>query len=412
MKKIIALTLSLLLIFAVVPASLSASAAEETVQLVGSDIKVFWTQKTTSYSTPTITVGDYNNDGYIAKITGCTGTGKMLMITIPSTVFDLNLTKISYTLSSASGSVNSRSYNMYLTKSGANSGSGYGYQSGSFTSNDTDLCVVNTWQEISTTGKTYNFDLTSDKYASVLTNKLNYLCIPVASNTSDGTIYINSISYTYKSSTEYDVTIDDTATKIAEGEDFTFPDTADLYVGEGTIYQAGDTITVNSECTFKSYDLNLTMQTGAAIRLNIENGIRYSTDVDKDVVAALKEAGATISFGTIIAPENKITDEFTHEDVNIDVEYKVDIGGVYNPNGFVGSIIRIKDANVNQKYVGRGYAKVTVGEVTKTVYATQSDNSRSVAYIAKAYQEANYNGDSLGDETKAIVNAWAAAYQA
>ena len=77
-------------------------------------------------------------------------------------------------------------------------------------------------------------------------------------------------------------------------------------------------------------------------------------------------------------------------------------------SGFVGSIVKIKQGNLNRKFVGRGYATITLGDFSKTIYADYSnynisDNTRTICEIAVAIRNSqNYN--SLGTDAKRIVD--------
>ena len=152
------------------------------------------------------------------------------------------------------------------------------------------------------------------------------------------------------------------------------------------------------------------MKSGAAIRLNEQNGIRFYTTVDTEKLADLKKVeGNVVELGTLIAPADLVTGELTHsigEDNYVDVKYQNDEW--FEENTFVGSIVGIKPGNIGRKFIGRGYIKVTNGEEVTYYYATQNDNERSLKSIATSYQGTDdYN--SKTDEVKELVDTWASA---
>ena len=168
------------------------------------------------------------------------------------------------------------------------------------------------------------------------------------------------------------------------------------------------------------YAVNVMMSYGASIRLNNENGIRFYTNVDKQRIAELQANGATVELGTIIAPKDLISGEFTHEDENIDVKYTaVNSDGSFKYyedssgwSGVVGSIVRIKDTNISRDFVGRGYVKVTDGENTYISYADYYDsnttnNTRSMKYVASALRNDTSNYERLNEALKKLVDGWA-----
>ena len=173
------------------------------------------------------------------------------------------------------------------------------------------------------------------------------------------------------------------------------------------------------------YAVNAIMSYGAAIRLDGTSGIRFHTNVDKQRIAELQANGATVELGTIIAPKDQISGEFTHDDEHIDVKYEAkNSDGSFKyyedgrgRSGVVGSIVEIKDENIAQSFVGRGYVKVTVGENSYISYADYYDgktanNTRSLQYVASALKKDAANYDVLIDERKKFVDNWAAGMPA
>ena len=137
---------------------------------------------------------------------------------------------------------------------------------------------------------------------------------------------------------------------------------------------------------------------------------------DLELIESLIDKGVEIEMGTLISPENLLeNDELTHNLDNstsikfIDVKYTA-IGNYFVENGkkyIVGSIINIKEANINRFFVGRGYITVKIGTNSKTVYADYYDNdiknnSRSIAYISYMLKNSSEYG-YLSTEHKEIV---------
>ena len=154
----------------------------------------------------------------------------------------------------------------------------------------------------------------------------------------------------------------------------------------------------------------VTMKSGAAIRLNNQNGIRFYTTVDTEKLEDLKAVeGNVVELGTLIAPADLVTGELTHEigaDNYVDVPYTAD--EYFEDTTFVGSIVGIKPGNIGRKFIGRGYIKVTNGDDVTYYYATQNDNARSLKSVAAVYQGTDgYNSNT--EEIKELVDGWALA---
>ncbi len=181
-------------------------------------------------------------------------------------------------------------------------------------------------------------------------------------------------------------------------------------------------------------DIDISMQTGAAIRLNVTNGIRFYTQVDADKIASLIADGYTVEMGTLIAPADLLTDkELTFESgvSCLDVEYiakDTDDNFIYydGENTIVGSIVEIKETstswskisgNITRPFVGRGYVKLTKDGETTIKYAEYANgdianNSRSLQYISYKYaNDSSSSYPSLNEIYKALVDKWAAAVQ-
>lgn len=209
--------------------------------------------------------------------------------------------------------------------------------------------------------------------------------------------------------------------RVASGSIVALPDnSADdivAYTDGSKYYAFGDTITVNSDIALTSVSLAFSMQFGASMRYNDSTGIRFYSAVNTDLIDALRESGADISMGTLISKKTIIGDQdFTTEMTGqyVDVKYKsLNWFTDSEFKGMVGSILNIKDSNVNSEFVGRGYITIKFGDAQKTIYAKYvdddiSNHSRSICYIANKIMIYDY--DSLSDVNKAIVKKYADLY--
>lgn len=226
--------------------------------------------------------------------------------------------------------------------------------------------------------------------------------------------------------TSYKVTIDGTEVAYS-GTEFTFPvSTATNFIAytDGTnYYDANAKISVTSNKAFTTVALGtFKMLEGASVRLGNVSGIRFYTSIDKDKINSIRSMG-TIQLGTLIAPLDFLTGarlEFGLDtDKYVDVEYNAPSFYTEARTGFeglVGSLINIRDKNITREFVGRGYAVVTVGSITKVIYADYynndiANNARSIAYIANAFQKTS-DYETISSDLKSLIDKWAAEYVA
>ena len=148
----------------------------------------------------------------------------------------------------------------------------------------------------------------------------------------------------------------------------------------------------------------------AQLRVGNSNGIRFTTLVDADKVAAAKAAGYTVTLGTIVAPVDLTSGEMTFES---GVSQYIDIvadGYFKNESGKVaGSIVSIKAANIKRNFIARGYVKLTKNDETTVYYATQPNAGRSLKTVALACVADSSFFGKLNDAQKTQVTAWANA---
>jgi hypothetical protein len=165
----------------------------------------------------------------------------------------------------------------------------------------------------------------------------------------------------------------------------------------------------------------LVMEKGASVRLDGNNGIRFTTLVDTDVVAALEEKYAEVSYGTFIMPKDYIATygELTLENLFGDeavycwggkVEGKTQIlhrksllteEYADGYHAFKYSIVNIHDSNLTRQFVGLGYIECVDSDGEKTYILASyaggdvEKTARSVAYVAQKEVETNGEGAEI-----------------
>jgi hypothetical protein len=86
---------------------------------------------------------------------------------------------------------------------------------------------------------------------------------------------------------------------------------------------------------------------------------------------------------------------------------------------FRGSIVSIIESNsynpisgnLNRKFIGRGYAKITKDECSTIVYADYDDNVRSISEISYKYRDDELSDYCfLSDDIRAFIDKWADFY--
>ena len=218
----------------------------------------------------------------------------------------------------------------------------------------------------------------------------------------------------------YNVYIDgEVDTTVEEGTTYVFPEVADSgfvgFINEGTVYASNDTIDVYGDLYFESLYLDLSMKTGASFRLSKPTGIRFYTNIDEEQLAVLEALGMSVQLGTVVAP----IDHLDGNDLTFDIEKTYTTIAFNTRNwyketdfsGFVGSIVNIKDENLNRKFVGRGYATITFGDFEKTIYADYSveDNARSICYIANMLKNDTVY-ETLSTDLQEVVDSFASKF--
>lgn len=214
----------------------------------------------------------------------------------------------------------------------------------------------------------------------------------------------------------YTVTVDGTPTSVTEGSTYTFGDNAQGYYDttNSVAYASGETITVNSNITVTSINLNVAMQKGASVRLATPTGLRFQTVItsgnDIAVLDILNKdfvtTGTLITTFDLFSANGNVLDKdskYTNLDIANSGWYNDEVGK------FCGSIIKIKTGNYEKKFVGVGYATITYHNGDKySIYAdvNETDNARSIYYVANAVKDAGYKNCDAAQ--KAIIDKYLA----
>lgn len=161
---------------------------------------------------------------------------------------------------------------------------------------------------------------------------------------------------------------------------------------------ASKKVTVNSDITVTSINLNVAMQKGASVRLATPTGLRFQTVITSGNDIAVSDIlnKDFVTTGTLIttfdlfsANGNKLDkdSQYTKLDIANSGWYGDEVGK------FCGSIIKINKDNYEKKFVGVGYATITYNNgKTLSIYANvnEADNARSIYYVANAVKDAGY----------------------
>lgn len=152
-----------------------------------------------------------------------------------------------------------------------------------------------------------------------------------------------------------------------------------------------------------------TMVKGASVRISEPTGIRFRAQCDPvvlDVIRRVADVTVTqnsepseddievpnVTFGTIIAPAQFITGDFTKDTENYTVgdgvQPFVDVVSDGNFKGvdgqIAGSLVGIDADMKDVLFSGRAYVSFKAGGKDFTLYAAMNDNARSVAQVANA----------------------------
>lgn len=165
------------------------------------------------------------------------------------------------------------------------------------------------------------------------------------------------------------------------------------YMVDNNLVPANTTIAVNENREVVAHFVEFAMFNGASIRVSAPTGVRFSTQIDQDQLAAIKAGGATVSFGTLIAMASDITVAESLDYTlltkgctiqHLDVVSTVQVENVGRFLQFNGAVVGIKTTNQTKQFAGRGYMTITYSNrETRIFYANVTNNARSVAEVAE-----------------------------
>ncbi len=144
----------------------------------------------------------------------------------------------------------------------------------------------------------------------------------------------------------------------------------------------------------------------ASIRVGEKNGIRFTTDVDTDLVETAISEGYSVAFGTLIAPADGELLTIATNPVLV-----IPTPGYYNniEGKIAGSIVTIKETNIKRDFIARGYVTLTKDGESTTYYAEQANAGRSLKYVATATSNDAKFFNYLTETQQHQVLAWANA---
>lgn len=196
--------------------------------------------------------------------------------------------------------------------------------------------------------------------------------------------------------TQYTVSIDGVSQACKEGTTIAVPADGQGYydVTKKVAYAPETVLKVDENMTLKSIKLNVTMTSGASIRLAAPTGLRFQTTVKSENGIAADEIlnSKTVTTGTLITTlasyehnGNTLTRDSKYTFLDIANDGWFNDGTKTETGKFCGSIIKIKKENYGRKFIAVGYATINYSNGdSKTVYANvTANNAKSIAYVAK-----------------------------
>lgn len=189
-------------------------------------------------------------------------------------------------------------------------------------------------------------------------------------------------------------------------------------IGEG-LYPAGGKFDAETTDSVTAVAIAFDTLSGAYFRIGETaeySGIRFDTSFNAADYEKIKSF--VTEYGTLILPEDTLNGkEITLENFVADeTVLKVKSTSSSVDNGtttFRGAIFSVKEANYNRTFAGRGYLTVKYSDETSKNFYSETIAKNSVANMAKSFIENNAEDFALlTEEQKAVVNAYAAAYQA
>lgn len=363
MKKLLALVLSLLMVFAVVPMAMISANAETNV---GDVVKFYFGTKSAITDVSgkpnvtadqTLTIGNYT--------TNKPAQGAGMSATIDGVKYSSypwcqvnNVTAGQYVTFTSSSSVDAGVYSVGLATRAINKGRSL-----------------------------LDVEVNGTKLATDLNTNISAY--------SSATYYISELSsLTVSSATTLTIKV-------------TGKDSGNMFLGELILTKTAEAGSTEPTEPDEPVASPISTDDKAAIRLDVQGGIRFYSTIDEDAIAALNTENETVEMGTLIGPENLVGDTLDIDDVTAENAVKVAFTSEnYFEEGdasyVVGTIAKVKEKNYARNFVGRGYVKI--GE---TYYYSDTVCTRSLKTIAAAYAADGY--PNATDAQKELVDTWAAA---
>ncbi len=167
-------------------------------------------------------------------------------------------------------------------------------------------------------------------------------------------------------------------------------------------------------CNKESYNtaIGITMNSGVDYRFNAPCGIRFTYNLSGLDALLNDDSVADVKLGTLIAPADFISGDFTHFELTNKGKSYLDIVATYikDSNSVAAVLSNIKEENYNREFSAIGYAMITYTDGTiKYVYADECVAARPSSVAENVLE----NGSSLTDEEKNVLESivdTAAAY--
>jgi len=143
----------------------------------------------------------------------------------------------------------------------------------------------------------------------------------------------------------------------------------------------GASFTAESDVTLEPLYLDMTMVSGASVRTAAPAGLRFTTNLNEPQYQALVATGVKFELGTIIAPNDYITDEFTYaalKDAGKDclkIPCKIFWGLTDDVRTYTGVISNLYEDNYNREFSARAYVTVTYTDGSEKTFYSAFDKS-------------------------------------
>lgn len=159
--------------------------------------------------------------------------------------------------------------------------------------------------------------------------------------------------------------------------------------------------------TYDAVTVAFKQLSGAQMRINGVNGLRFLSEINSADIKTFEDNAIEITeMGTIIAPADYLEDSIKSENDYLFVKATGFYSNENNKNTLAGSIVSIKDHNLTRDFVGQGYLTIKLPDNTSVrITAVLGENSkRSVYKVASlAYTDTD---TGYSDEQKAVIKSY------